>query len=255
MSKQSRIRTQELRKAQLEAAARRAKQRRILQVLGGVVILGLVAAIVVVVINASGGDDRKVAEPTGEVVAPQNLTASGAVEVGDANAPATVDIYYDYMCPACGAFEAANGDELDRLVTEGVARLELHPISFLDELSEGTRYSTRAANAFATVVDGAPDLAWAFHGALYADQPEEGTEGLSDDDLAAIATDAGVPADVVDRFTDATFEPWVASVTAEAFDGGVERTPTIKINGEVFEGDPMTVGDLTEAIESAAGTQ
>jgi protein-disulfide isomerase len=254
-SKQSRIRTQELRRAQQEAAARKAKQRRIVQVLGGVVILGLVAAIVVAVINATGGGDRDVPGPTGEVVAPRNITDSGAVVVGAADAPATVEVYYDYMCPACGAFEAANGDELDRLMSEGVARLELRPISFLDETSEGTRYSTRAANAFATVVDSAPDLAWAFHRALYAEQPQEGTEGLSDDEIAAIATGAGVPDDAVERFTDATFEQWVAAVTEEAFDSGVEGTPTIKINGEVFEGDPYTVGDLTEAIESAAGDQ
>lgn len=253
MSKQSRVRTQELRKAQLEAAARKAKQRRIAQVLGGIVILGLVAAILVAVIKATGGDDSDPAEPTGEVVAPQNLTGSGAVHAGDPDAPVTVEIYYDYMCPACGAFEAANGDELDRVMSEGVVQLELRPISFLDEQSEGTHYSTRAANAFATVVDSAPDLAWDFHRALYAEQPEEGTEGLSDDDIAAIATESGVPADTVDRFTDATFEPWVAAVTTEAFDSGIEGTPTIKINGEVFEGDPYTVGDLTDAIESAAG--
>lgn len=253
MSKQSRIRTQELRKAQLEAAARKTRQRRIAQVLGGLVILGLVAAIIVVVVKASGGSDPDVARPTGEVVAPDNLTSSGTVPVGDTDAPVTVEIYYDYMCPACGAFEAANGEELNRLLDEGTIQLELHPISFLDEQSEGTRYSTRAANAFATVVDAAPDLAWAFHQALYADQPEEGTEGLSDDELASVAGDAGVPGDVVDRFTDDTYEAWVAAVTAEAFDSGVTGTPTIKIDGEVFEGDPYTVGDLTQAIESAAG--
>jgi protein-disulfide isomerase len=249
------MRTQELRKAQQEAAARKAKQRRIAQVLGGVVILGLVAGIVVAVINATGGGDRDVTGPTGEVVAPQNLTDSGAVPAGNADAPATVEIYYDYLCPACGAFEDVNGDELDRLMSEGVAQLELRPISFLDEQSEGTRYSTRAANAFATVADSAPDLAWTFHRALYAEQPDEGTEGLSDDDIAAIATDSGVPAEAVDRFTDATFEQWVAAVTTEAFDSGIQGTPTIRINGEVFEGDPYTVGELTEAIESAAGDQ
>ncbi|GAB3256317.1 DsbA family protein [Nocardioides dilutus] len=255
MSKQSRIRTQELRKAQLEAAAKKAKQRRIVQVLGGIVIVGLVAAIVLAVVNATGGSDRDVAGPTGEVVPPRNITDSGAVQVGTADAPVAVEVFYDYMCPACGAFEAANGDELDRLMSEGVARLELRPISFLDETSEGTRYSTRAANAFATVVDGAPETAWTFHRALYAEQPEEGTEGLSDDDIAAIARDSGVPDDVVDRFTDDTFEQWVASVTVEAFDSGIKGTPTIKIDGEVFGGDPYSVGDLTEAIESAAGDQ
>lgn len=253
MSKQSRIRTQELRKAQAEAAARKARQRRIAQVLGGLVILGLLAAIVVVAVKAAGGSDDGPSGPTGEVVAPQNLSDSGAVPVGDQGAPVTVEIYYDYMCPACGAFEAANGEELDRLVDEGVVRLDLRPISFLDDMSEGTEYSTRAANAFATVVDSAPDLAWAFHQALYADQPAEQTEGLSDDEIAGIASAVGVPSEAVERFGDDTFEQWVAAVTEEAFDSGVSGTPTIKIDGEVFEGDPYTVGDLTEAIESAAG--
>jgi protein-disulfide isomerase len=254
MSKQSRIRTQELRKAQQEAAARKAKQRKILQVLGGIVILGLVAAIVVAVISVTGEDDPE--GPTGPVVVPQNVAASGAFSVGADDAPVAVEVYYDYMCPACGAFEALNADELDRLMDEGVARVELRPISILDRFSEGTEYSTRSANAFATVVDGAPDSAWAFHGALYDNQPDEGTSGLSDDEIADIASEAGVPADVVDRFSDGTFEPWVASVTDEAStEGGVRGTPTIKIDGEVFEGDWSSPGVLTEAIESAAGDQ
>ena len=254
MSKQSRMRTQAMRQAQLEAAARKARQRRIAQLLGGLVILGLVVAIVVVVVRSGGDDEPDVAAPTGEVVAPKNLTDSGAVQAGDPGAPVTVEIYYDFMCPACGAFEAANGEELDRLMDEGVAKLELRPIAFLDGQSEGTRYSTRAANAFATVVDSDPDLAWPFHQALYADQPEEGTEGLSDDEIAEIAKDAGVPADVADAFTDETYWPWVASVTNETLaQDWFTGTPTLVIDGEVFKGDPYTVGDLTEAIESAAG--
>ena len=255
MSKQSRIRTQELRKAQQEAAARKAKQRRIAQVLGGVVILGLVAAIVWAVVNAASGDDDG-GGPTGTVVVPDNVTSSGAFPVGADDAPVTVEIYYDYMCPACGAFESVNEAELDRLMSEGVAKVELRPISILDRFSEGTEYSTRSASAFATVVDGAPDSAWAFHSALFEQQPDEGTEGLSDDEIADIATDAGVPADVVDQFGEGTFEAWVASVTDEATtDGGVQGTPTVKIDGEVFEGDWSRPGVLTEAIESAAGDQ
>jgi protein-disulfide isomerase len=253
MSKQSRIRTQELRQAQLEAAARKAKQRRIFQVLGGFVILGLVAAIVLAVVNAAGGDDTD--GPTGAVVVPENVMASGAFQVGTDDAPVTVEIYYDYMCPACGAFEAVNESELDRLMDEGVARVELRPISILDRFSQGTEFSTRAANAFATVVDGAPDSAWAFHSALFEQQPEEGTEGLSDDEIADIATDAGVPADVIDRFTEDTFEAWVASATDKAEESGVRSTPTVKIDGEVFEGDWSRPGVLTEAIESATGDQ
>jgi protein-disulfide isomerase len=239
-----------MRLAQQEAARRQAKQQRILVAVAAVVILGLVAAIIFVVVRAMGGDDSTAAG--GEVVPPANITSDGAIPVGQDGAPVSVEIYYDYMCPACGAFEAANGDELDQLVDEGTARLELRPISFLDRFSSGTEYSTRSANAIATVADQAPEAVWPFHAALYDAQPEEGSSGLSDEEIAEIATDAGVPADVVDAFDDRTHEGWVAEVTEAAFDSGVEGTPTVKIDGATFEGDLYTPGVLTEAIESAA---
>lgn len=256
MSKQGRVRTQELRKAQQEAAVRQARNRRIVTVVGALVIVGLLVAIVLAVVSATrGGDSDKPAAASGKVVVPENGNASGAVPIGEPDAPVTVEIYYDYMCPACGAFEAANGGELDRLLEDGSVRIELRPISFLDQQSSGTQYSTRAANAFATVADGAPDSAWDFHAALYAQQPQEGSKGLSDDEIASIAEEAGVPSDVIDRFEDGTYSGWVASVTQKAFDSGIQGTPTIKIDGEVFTGDVYSVGPLTDAIESAAGDQ
>jgi protein-disulfide isomerase len=189
---------------------------------------------------------------SGKVVPPQHLTSTGAIPVGAATAPVTVSIYFDYMCPACGAFEKANSAELARLVAAGTVRLELHPIAFLDDRSSGTEYSTRSANAFAAVADAAPDRVWAFHTALYGQQPAEGSHGLSDEQIAQVASDAGVPADVAARFTDGTYRPWVASVTRQAFASGVEHTPTLKINGTLFEGNAFVTGPLTQAIESAA---
>lgn len=251
MSKQARIRTQELRRAQEEAARKQATRRRILTIAGVVVILGLLAAIAVVVVKAVGGSDSPPAA-TGKVITPDHVTSSGAIPVGESGAPVTVEIYYDYMCPACGAFEAANGDELDRLLEEGTVRIELRPISFLDPQSNGTEYSTRAANAIATVADAAPDKVWDLHAALYAQQPSEGSEGLSDDQIAEIATGVGVPSDVTDSFAAGTYRPWVAAVTEQAFDSGVQGTPTIKIDGQVFDGDAFSTGPLTQAIESAA---
>ena len=94
--------------------------------------------------------------------------------------------------------------------------------------------------------------AWDFHAALYENQPTEGSDGLSDGDIADIARAAGVPGDVVDAFGDGTFEPWVASVTNAAFDAGLQGTPTITIDGQPFQGDPYSTGPLTDAIETAA---
>ena len=254
MSKEGRERTRELREAQQAAAQQAARRRRILAIIGLVVILGLVVAIVFVVIRAAGGDAQNTAGPTGPVSDPANLTSTGAIPVGDDSAPVTVTIYFDYMCPVCGAFEAANSDELTRLIDEGTAKIELRPLAFLDRMSNGTKYSTRAANAIATVADGAPDAVWAFHTALYDNQPKENSDGLSDDKIAEIATDSGVPADVVKRFAEGNFEQWVAQSTQKAFDSeGVTGTPTVLINGEVFKGDLFHKGPLTDAIEKAAG--
>jgi len=251
MSKQARLDTQEFRRAQEAEAVQRSRRRRVLIWVGALVIVGLIGAIIMVVAQAAGRE-RTLPDVTGKVVVPQHLTPTGAIPVGAAEAPVTVEIYFDYMCPACGAFESANSGELDRLLAAGVARIELRPIAFLDEQSSGTEYSTRSAAAVAVVADAAPDRVWAFHTALYGDQPTEGSEGLSDEQIAGIAADAGVPADVVDQFADDTYRPWVASVTREAFDSGLQGTPTVKINGEVFEGNAYAVGPLTKAIEAAA---
>ncbi|HYF74074.1 MAG TPA: hypothetical protein VD864_14685, partial [Nocardioides sp.] len=83
MSKQGRIRTQEMRKAQQEAAVRQNRRRRIVTAVGILVILGLLVAIVWAVASAMGGDDGPTRAVDGEVVVPANGNASGAVPVGD----------------------------------------------------------------------------------------------------------------------------------------------------------------------------
>lgn len=249
MSKQGRIRTQEMRKAQEEAARKSEQRRRILSIVGVLAIVGLIVAIAIVVVRAAGGsDDPPVAN--GPLVAPANLNTDGGIPVGADDAPVTVTLYFDYMCPACGAFEQVNGEDLTSLLDAGTVELDLRPVSFLDRMSSGTAYSTRSANAIAATADGSLDDVWAFHQALYAGQPEEGSEGLTDDEIADIAESAGVPADVVETFTDEEFQPWVVDTTETAFES-ISGTPTVLIDGEEFE-DWGTPGALADAIESAA---
>ena len=221
------------------------------QWIGAALILALLSALAAMLVRAGGQEAPAAPAPDGAVVAPAD--SGRGVRVGDTSAPVTASLYFDYLCPACGAFEAVNGDELTRLLEEGVVALELRPMAFLDHLSGGTRYSTRALGAMATVADGAPDQVWAFHRALYAAQPAEGGPGLTDGEIAAIAIDVGVPQDVVERFGDATYEPWTVAMTDRAFDDGVEGTPTILLEGQVFEGDWSAPGVLTDAILQAAG--
>ncbi len=252
MGKQQRVTSRNTRKAQAAVAAGRGRPINWVLAVGGLVIAGLVVAIAAVAFNAASHNDSGAGN--GNLVVPANLTATGAIPIGRSGAPATVEIYLDYMCPACGKFEQANAGELDRLIQAGTAKVELRPISFLDRTSQGTRYSTRAANAMATVADRTPDKVWAFSVALYANQPQEGTRGLSDQQIADVAARAGVRQDVIDAFGESAFEPWVAKVTEAAFGSGVQGTPTVKINGTVFQGDVFHPGPLTQAVEAAAGS-
>ncbi|MEU5942573.1 thioredoxin domain-containing protein [Micromonospora sp. NPDC047548] len=250
MSKEARIKVRALRQVQAVAARRRHNR---MWLAGGVVIVGLLVAIVAVVVTSVSKGDSSPNSASGQLVTPANLTDTGAIPVGQATGPVTLEIYLDYMCPACGMFEQANGGEIDRLVKAGTVKVQLRPISFLDRASKGSKYSTRAANAMATVADRAPGSVWAFHRELFDRQPEEGTRGLSDDQIAELARKAGVPKDVADAFIKRAFERWVATSTDAAFKSGIQGTPTIKINGMVFQGNAYTPGPLTQAIEAAAG--
>ena len=156
MGKQSRDKSREMRRAKAAMAEQRRGRRRWAFTAGMVIVVALLMAIVGSLIWAAGNDDDSTGTASGELVTPKGATAAGALVSGESGA-VRLEIYLDYMCPYCGRFERANGDEIERLVADGTVRLELHPLSFLDRMSDGTQYSTRAANAVATVADRAPD--------------------------------------------------------------------------------------------------
>jgi protein-disulfide isomerase len=174
------------------------------------------------------------------------------VLLGDEQAKVTVSIYADFMCPYCGQFERANGTDLADAVSAGTVKLEIHPMAFLDAQSAGTKYSTRAANAFVAVANADPGHALDFYRALYENQPAEGSAGLTDAQLVAFAERAGVPTAVTADFGRQAWVPWVQKITDQAWDSGIKGTPTVKINGEVFTGDVYTAGPLAQAIAAAA---
>jgi protein-disulfide isomerase len=156
------------------------------------------------------------------------------------------------MCSACKRFEEVNAETIDGALKDGTVQLELHPMTFLDSQSRGTRYSTRAASALGTVGDMAPDKVWHFYAGLYAHQPAEGSTGLKDSFIAEIAETAGVPKNVIDRFEDEKFAPWAKASNDAATKAGVTSTPTVLLNGVKVEQDLTAEGALATAIQEAA---
>jgi len=212
----------------------------------GVALLAIVGVLVWVVMSAAR--PATVAGTTGEAGSETEF----ALLVGQSSAPVTVDIFQDFMCPFCGQFERANRDDLAAMVDAGTAQLRIHPMAFLDDASQGTQFSTRAANALVTVAKAEPDKVLAFNAALYDSQPEENTAGLTDAQIAELARGAGVSNETVATFASLANKSFVASATTKSFASGVKGTPTIKINGETFTGDLYTAGALKDAVAKAA---
>lgn len=228
-------------------------QRKLLVRVGvaAAVVLALVAGLVV----GAWYNNRPAQTASGEVVigaaAPANATPAGAVRVGRTDAPVTVGIFTDFICPYCKTFEEANAETLSALLQAGKVKVEIYPLTFLDGASQGTRYSTRAANAFATIANADPNVAWNFYQLLYAHQPAEGSTGLTDTQLAQLAEQAGASKDLVAAFGKLAYRGWTDEVTRTWFPERVQGTPTVWINQTPFEGNPYSAGPLAEAIEKA----
>lgn len=192
-----------------------------------VVVVALVIGLVVWMNNAATDPGTP---PSGSGID----QSTGAVVVGDGDQ--TLDTYIDFMCPICNSFEQTYGEEILDLVDDGTITLNIHPIAILDSRSQGTAYSTRAANAMYCVAEADPDAAVPFMQAMFENQPEEGSTGLTDDQILDIAKGVGVTG-IDSCVTDQTYADFVTSQTKETpiapGSSGI-GTPTIAVNGEVI---------------------
>lgn len=245
---------------------------------GIVVVLAIIAIVVSSVVRSSKEADEAVKNAP----SPANMIANGVQidQSGVLTSPArkansapvapsapssksvvSVQVWNDFMCSACNAFESAYGQQLTSLTNSGKIKLTLHPISMLDS-SSTTKYSTRSANAAAAVANYDPNAYWKFHQLLYTNYPGEGTAGLSDAKLKSLAAQAIGKADssVNTAIDKGTFNTWVADASSRVLDKNelpgtdikkFQGTPTIVINGKQFTGNFTDAAALNKAITAA----
>lgn len=242
MSKKSEREARAAKAAALLAEQRRQERRRNLLTAGAVVL-------VMVLIIGAGFLFSRNKDTTGEKGAvPANLSGAYTVTLGKDSAPTKITLYEDLQCPVCAALEASGGTLIKQGIDDGKLQVSYHMISFLDA-SSTTRYSTRALNALMTVLDTAgPDVYLAFHSLLYAEQPQEGTAGLTDDHLVELAVKAGADeSKIKGPIDDLKYEQWIKNSTDDFSKQGFSSTPTAVIGGKTLVGAP----DILQAIKAA----
>ncbi len=169
--------------------------------------------------------------------APAGVTNDGGDKAGivaGGDGPATVEVYLDFLCPACGAFESNATPAINQLIADNKIRLVWHPLGFLDSATTPAGYSTRAANAAACASDAGKLKEYGE--ALFANQPAEGGPGLSDDQLIDLGGPVGLNApSFAQCVRDVKYRDWISNVNEQAARRGVLRTPTVYVNGREIE--------------------
>jgi protein-disulfide isomerase len=222
-------------------------------------LTGSLAVVVVLVTVIGIGVQANRAKIQGDLTATNASTKNGVV-VGKA-APVTVDLFEDFQCPNCLAFEQATHADIAAKIKAGTVQARYHTMAFLDGSSNGNRYSSRAANAALCASDVNVDTFVKLHDILYGKdtsgkqvQPAEGTNGRTDTQLLGYARQAGISGANLTTFqscvTGETHKALVQAITDNASKRGVSGTPTVMVNGKKL--GTVDQANLDKAITTAA---
>lgn len=223
------------------AAAALAEQRRKERRRTVIAVVGVVLAMLVIV---GGGVLLGKLSSNG----PTGTAGSGdtvGVAIGPADAPHTVVVYEDFICPYCGELEKASREQLQELADDGRARVEYRPFQLLD-----IDYSRTALQVFGALRSLGDDaVTKEFHDLLYDNQPSEEGPFPGEDDVIALAVRAGADEAAVRDALD-TGKDWADQATSDASDAGIRSTPTVFLDGSRFT-DYTGMDDLATNLEKA----
>jgi protein-disulfide isomerase len=196
----------------------------------------------------------------GDVVLDHGSVQNG-IAVGNP-AKVTVDLFEDFQCPACLAFEQSVGPTVAADIAAGKIQARYHMLAFLDASSNGNNYSTRAANAAACASDVSVATFQKYHAILYGkdsngqnNQPAEGSNGRTDIQLEDWGKQAGIAGDDFSTFQQCVstqnHTAFVQAVTDNASKRNVVQTPTVQINGKELQ--DTSLDGFNAAVKAAGG--
>jgi len=250
------------------AAARKAdSDRRKLFVGVGVVVVLLAAVIGGVIVynnqkNSTEGQDIKVStSQQADDVADYPVTRDGGVVVvGQADAKVTLDVYEDFLCPICHQFENTYSSDIEKHVADGTVKVRYHMLPMLNDRSDPPGYSLDSANAGLCAADAG--MFPQYHKNLFANQPEEGSRGWDDQQLAKLGTDLGIKSSAFtscvtgNKYDSLVQQDWTevqqATYLQQEYPDGTKGfgTPTVAVGQKVV--DTQASGWLNKLVESAS---
>ena len=217
-----------------------------LTAIAGIIVIAVVA-VVIAAQNEMGPFKKEAVSLNFAETADSQISIAddGAVTVGNPDAP-KIDVWEDFMCPACANMEEQYGPQITEAVTGGDLQVTHHYVNFLDQQSAKGDYSTRMIAAAQCVAVG-EDLQTYLDArtAWFTNAPAEGGGDRTQSEIADDAKEAGAGDESVKCIEGIGAEGGdnveKASSTAEASqqamqDSGLQMaTPTVAKDGEQIE--------------------
>lgn len=194
----------------------------------GVLVVVVLAGWAVVSLRSNSSSDSSSASYT--------ATVQGATVVAGKPAANKVDVYEDFLCPFCKAFEARDGGKMSQAIDDGKIQVVYHPVDILNRNTTPTGYSLRAANASLCAAEAG--VFAQYHQKLFAEAPSEGSAGLSNQDLIAKGQQVGAPGSFAQCVTQGKFNKAVSGETLRA-----TKDPSIRAEGSDGFGTPTVIAN------------
>lgn len=232
-----------------EARQRRQKQRRQNQRR-----LLLAAAVIVAVLTAAmlavSSQPIDVFIPSGLETRyddlPRSLSIDGYPQLGDQEAPVTVEEYASFACPGCETFHSESLDAILARVRSGQILFTYIP------LQTGSIPNAPGA-ARAALCAGQQGMFWEMRDVLFAWHTRYANTAFSQNRLLAGVNALGLNSDI---FTACFNSASVSNTLTAAQNEGVASTPTIQVNGVSVAasqtGAIPSTADVLQAIDNAA---
>jgi len=231
----------------------------VVPVIAGLTVIAVVLAAIMVTLLLNRNDQPVTPAAVATQIKPPDLTSDASAIVANpaaSSAPLVLDIHVDYQCPVCGAYEKFFGKTFDQLAESNQVEFRYHIRSFLDTNLHND--SSLRAGVAATCADTVGKFQ-AYHDAIFANQPSEGT-GYTDVQLRqTFAADAGITGADLTKFQTCYDQRQTQQVVQNMetinLNSGVNATPTFLINGKTLDlsKTPADEASVLAALKAAAG--
>lgn len=198
----------------------------------------LLGAVIIAFAFAYGGGAKPAAPVADGEAIPvdiKDVSTENTPFIGNANAPVTIAVWYDYQCPFCKQFELTTLSQVEAdYVASGKVKILLKDFAFLGPDSEDAAVFGRA------MWEAYPDRYAEWHKTVMTAQDEEhGGFGNTETIATLTRTIAGVDVDRVLALAESKREQYVAAMTADRNEGttfGINGTPGVIIGTTLLSG-------------------